>query len=539
MLFSWYQQPKRSLCQYGNVKLKQLYGWLIIAISVAGRQPLALDTFVDMADPAAIVYLLIIAGLVFWVVRAQRREKVLVQKLEKRKREREAVYRFLDVFGERITTGALSVEPALETLTSFVAEQTDAEAAATFILDPDEGVLSARVIHGVFPPLMQSTGYILTKQKYLTDRVKREKIQLGEGIIGQVAQSNTPVLIKDAALDPRVPKVDSPVVVIRTMMVAPLLAHGKTLGVLAVVNKRGVGAFQQEELELLVTLADQAASTVELVRLYDEMAEKQRLEQELKLAHDFQQMLLPKSCPQPPGFEIAAFSAPALEVGGDYYDFIWIDDDRRYLGIAIADVSGKGIPGGLIMAVVRCTMRANAPGNLSPRDVLIKVNERVYADTRENVFVTITYGILDTKEKTFRFARAGHEPVVMVGEDGEVKLSSPLGMAMGLVAGDMFQILEEETIDLEAADTAIFYTDGVVEAMDPMNNEYGQNRFFDLIATNRKATPQEIIKKTLADIKSFTKGHPQHDDITMLAIRTTDSERSEVDQTATMASVEA
>jgi sigma-B regulation protein RsbU (phosphoserine phosphatase) len=286
-----------------------------------------------------------------------------------------------------------------------------------------------------------------------------------------------------------------------------------------VVNKRGVGAFQQEDLDLLITLADQAASTVELVRLSEENAETQRLEQELKLAHDIQQMLLPNSCPQPDGFSIAAFSAPALEVGGDYYDFIWVDEEKKHLGIAIADVSGKGIPGALIMAVVRCTMRATASGNFSPRDVLIRVNERVYADTGENVFVTITYGILDVQSRKFTFSRAGHEPLVMVGRDSDIKLTSPTGIAMGLVESDMFSILEETTVTFERGDTAILYTDGVVEAMDSKNNEYGQKRFFDLIERNRTCRPQDIIRKTLDDISAFIAGNPQHDDITLVAVR--------------------
>lgn len=472
-----------------------------------------------MGDFIAIVYLLLITGLALWVYRLLHKEKILKQKLEKRKREREAVYRFLDVFGDRITSGDMSVEPALETLTSFAAEQTDAESAATFVINPEEGMLSARVIYGMFPPLMKSSGYVFTKQKFLNEHIKRERIPLGTGIVGEVAQTGEAILIKDAALDSRLPQIDSPVVSIRTMMAAPLVAHGKILGVLAVVNKRGVGAFHQNELDLLVSLADQAASTVELMKLYEEMSEKQRIEQELKLAHDFQQMLLPDSCPKIEGYDIAAFSAPALEVGGDYYDFIWVDEQKRYLGIAVADVSGKGIPGGLIMAVVRCTMRATAPGNLSPRDVLIRVNERVYADTHANVFVTITYGILDTVERKFHFSRAGHEPLVMVNGAGELTLISPLGMAMGLVGGEMFQILEEKTVDVTGGDTLLLYTDGVVEAMDAYQNEYGQKRFFDLITTSHSASPQEIIKKTLDDVQEFTHGHPQHDDITLVVVR--------------------
>ena len=224
-----------------------------------------------------------------------------------------------------------------------------------------------------------------------------------------------------------------------------------------------------------------------------------------------------------PGFEIAAFSAPALEVGGDYYDFFWVDDDKRYLGVVIADVSGKGIPGALIMSMARSTMRAEARGNLSPRDVLLKANERAYADTKDNVFITMTYGILDTHERRFRFARAGHEPLVTFERDSEnARLTSPEGIAMGMVGSDMFALVEEAVVPLGRGDIAVLYTDGVVEAMDIESHEYGQKRFFDFLAANRAQPPQEIIEKTLADIQDFTRGHPQHDDITLVAIRVLD-----------------
>ena len=222
-------------------------------------------------------------------------------------------------------------------------------------------------------------------------------------------------------------------------------------------------------------------------------------------------------------FEIGAFSVPALEVGGDYYDFFFVDDAERYLGIVIADVSGKGIPGALIMSLVRSTIRAEARGNLSPRDVLMKANERTYADTKENVFITITYGILDTVERTLRFVRAGHEPLVkFTAESASAQLISPDGIAMGMVDTDLFQMVEEAVVKLESGDTAHLYTDGVVEAMDAEEEEYGQKRFFDFLASHRALPPQEIIEKCLADIREFTRGHPQHDDITMISIRVLD-----------------
>jgi sigma-B regulation protein RsbU (phosphoserine phosphatase) len=474
-------------------------------------------------NPGSIFYLLVIAGLIIWVIRLRRREQAFIEALETRVRERKTVFVFLNRLGERLTTSKLAMEPALEIIVETIAEVTDAESGAVFVLDPAEKALSAKAVHGMFPPLSATTGYVLTKQKYLSERVKREKIAVGEGVIGEVAATDSAVLINDAQSDPRVPKTALDYLSIRSIMAAPLRARGRVVGVIAVVNKKGAPEFTQADLDLLLPLADQAASTVELVKLYDELAEKQRIEQELRLAHDFQKMLLPRECPQVPGFQIAAFSAPALEVGGDYYDFFWVDDARRHLGVVIADVSGKGIPGALIMSMARSTIRAEARGNLSPRDVLLKANERAYADTREIVFITMTYGFLDTRERRFRFARAGHEPLVTFKRDSEnAKLTSPEGIAMGMVGSDMFQLVQEAVVPLDRGDIAVLYTDGVVEAMDSQSEEYGQKRFFDFLAANRARPPQEIIEKTIEDITDFTRGHPQHDDITLVAIRVLD-----------------
>ncbi|MBX7247086.1 MAG: SpoIIE family protein phosphatase [Candidatus Sumerlaeaceae bacterium] len=474
---------------------------------------------------SSIVYLAIIAVLAYWVWRLKNRERDQGQALERIARERKTVFMFLNNLGERLTSTSMKMEPALEIIMDFIVEVTDSEAGATYLIDPSDNQLSAKVVKGMFPPLMPTTSYALTKQKYLSERVKRERIPLGEGIIGEAARTGEAILVNDVAGDSRVPKVAHEYLTFRSIMVAPLKARGKITGVLAVVNKRSGTNFSQEDLDLLLALADQAASTAQLVKLYDELAEKQRIEQELRIAHDFQKMLLPAKCPDVPGFEIAAFSDPALEVGGDYYDFFHVDDAKRYLGVVIADVSGKGIPGAFVMAMVRCTLRVVARNNLSPRDVLFKANDRLFADTKENVFVTMTYGILDSKNRTFKFARAGHEPLVTVKRDTEsVQLTSPDGIALAMVESDMFSFLQEAEMKMDDGDTAVLYTDGVVEAMDPDNNEYGQKRFFDLVAANRQLSPKEIIEKSLHDIEEFTRGYPQHDDITLVAIRASEPE---------------
>lgn len=469
----------------------------------------------------SIVYLLIITGLVVWIAVLRRRESALQGSIEQHQREKEAVFLYLNNLGERLTASKLELDPALQVITDFVVDVTEAEAGATYIFEPGGEQLAAHVVYGLFPPLMPTTSYVLTKQKYLSDRVKRERIQKGTGIVGQVAETGQAILITDAANDPRVPKSGIEFLTIRSMLVAPLRIRGEVLGVLALINKKTAPAFTLTDLELLNSIADQAASTVDLVKLYADLSEVHRIEQELRIAHEFQNMLLPAECPQIDGYELAAFSQPAREVGGDYYDFFWVDSDRRFLGVVIADVSGKGIPGAFIMSMLRSVLRAQAHNNLSPRDVLLRTNERIYADTKENVFITVTYGILDVREREFRFVRAGHEPTVTVKpEPGAVQLTSPEGIALGMVDNQAFgEISREATLRLVPGELAVLYTDGVVEAMDADGNEYGQRRFYDFVAANRELSPGEIIEKTLQDIRSFTRDYPQHDDITLVALR--------------------
>ncbi len=471
----------------------------------------------------SLFYILVIAGLVYWVVNLRRGLTASEEALVLNQREKKTIFMFLDRLGDRLTTANLALDPTLEIITEYILEVTDAESGAAFVVDPADNQLVAKAVLGMFPPLIPTTGYVLTKQKYLSERVKRERIPMGQGVLGMAALTNQAILIADAAHDERVPKEALDHMPIRTIMVAPLRSGGKVVGVVAVVNKRGAESFTEEDMHLLLPLSDQAANTVALVNLYAELAAKQRIEQELRVAHDFQQMLLPKQCPAIPGFEISAFNMPALEVGGDYYDFFFVDDEHRYLGVVIADVSGKGIPGALIMSLVRSTIRAEARHNLSPRDVLMNANARTYQDTKENVFVTITYGILDSVERKFRFVRAGHEPLIKFRADSpNAQLISPDGIAMGMVENDLFSMTEEAVVDLDPGDLVLLYTDGVVEAMDPEEEEYGQKRFFDFLSINRSEPPKEIIEKSLEDIKEFTRGHAQHDDITMIAISVLD-----------------
>jgi sigma-B regulation protein RsbU (phosphoserine phosphatase) len=210
-------------------------------------------------------------------------------------------------------------------------------------------------------------------------------------------------------------------------------------------------------------------------------------------------------------------------VGGDYFDFFEVDE--THLGLVIADVSGKGIPGALIMAMVRAVLRAEARGNLSPKEVLRRVNERMVADTKENVFTTMTYGILDIETGKLRFVRAGHEPLLILGnqENGSrhrhVEQLTPEGIALGLISGELFDHNEEADVQLQAGEVAMLYTDGVIEAMDQGSREYGRERLIGTLKGVENPTAQSLIQSIVDDIHQFTLGIPQHDDLTLLALR--------------------
>ena len=471
----------------------------------------------------------IIFALLIWIFLLRRKIKIFHQAIENRTKEREAVLSFLHKIGERITD-TIDLQGSLEIITNFIVEYSHAESGAIFLLNEREKTMKAKVVLGLFPPLHKIQGLAFSKRKSLTEWIMRDKIEVGEGIIGSVAQTGESQLIVDAHNDPRVPQNITDFVPIETLMVSPLKIKDKVLGVMAVVNRRDGQNFTKADLSLLESLSDQAAVMVDTVKLYNQLANQQRIEQELRMARDFQSLLLPTQCPFVPGLDIAAFSEPALEVGGDYYDFIWIDAD--HLGLAIADVAGKGIPGALVMSMVRSILRAESRSSLSPASVLKLVNEYVRQDTQTSVFITMTYAVLDIRTRVMRFARAGHEPVITFFKDQqEPRLFAPEGIALGLVEESIFSVTSEKEINLANGDLVVLYTDGVVEAMNDASQEYGQQRLLEVIRSSRNGRAEGVINAIIKDIKVFTRGIPQQDDITIIAFKVcspTNREFSEV-----------
>ncbi len=251
------------------------------------------------------------------------------------------------------------------------------------------------------------------------------------------------------------------------------------------------------------------------------VVEQERFQKEMQVAQEIQHTLLPKRKPNVSGYDIASLYRAAKEVGGDYYDFINVNEDT--LGVVVADVSGKGVPGSLVMTIIRTALRMEARGSLSAADVMARMNDFVTEDMKKGMFVTIFYVILDSKNRIISYASAGHNPMILYrAETDETFFLNPRGFPVGISLPDssLFRrSIDVEKIKLKKDDMLLIYTDGVTEAMNETREQYGEERLINIIKKFGRLPPQEFIDHLNEDIRQFTGEYPQNDDITVVAIK--------------------
>jgi sigma-B regulation protein RsbU (phosphoserine phosphatase) len=278
--------------------------------------------------------------------------------------------------------------------------------------------------------------------------------------------------------------------------------------------------------ELAGSFNQMTASIEDLLR---QAAEKKRLEEELRIAHEIQMSLLPQGPLSMPGLSVTALCVPAREVGGDYYDFLPLDAHR--VGVLIADVSGKGTSAALYMAELKGLMLSLTEIHTSPRELLLAANRIIAQHLDARSFITMTYAVVDMRERTMTYARAGHTPLIYVPGPGasigrsQVKILVPDGMVLGLNldSGEMFErLLQEETIPLRAGDLYLFFTDGISEAMNVHDDCFGENRLGQLVESHAHLPPEELRERVLREISAFVGDAPQHDDMTMILLKVDD-----------------
>jgi len=251
------------------------------------------------------------------------------------------------------------------------------------------------------------------------------------------------------------------------------------------------------------------------------LAEQERLQKEMQVAQEIQQTLLPSEFPDIEGYQIVSYYEAAKEVGGDYFDFVEVDKDS--LGIVVGDVSGKGVPGSLVMTMIRTALRTEARGVKDAAEVLARVNDFIVNDMKKGMFVTLFYVIIDSKRRRLNYASAGHNPMILFrASSNKTYYLNPRGFPIGISLPDnnLFRnSIESDTLSLNEDDILIIYTDGITEAMNGQRDLFGEERFLQSIRTMGKRPADEFVDSLHQEILSFTEGNPQNDDITLVCIK--------------------
>lgn len=467
----------------------------------------------------ALTEFLLAVGGAYLYLRWQRARRQCEQLLK----EKEVIFGFVHDVGE-VFAEAENIEPdlLLKRVLFYALRTTKAAAGAIYLYDDRNERLQARALSGVFPPLTESIDasaeVAASRSRHVENLVRTRAIRKGEGLVGEVADRGAPILIEDAERDPRVPHHALDFLRIQTVLLVPMRFHQHTLGVLAVVNRVDGRPFDQTDLSLLEALADQGSASVHYAGLRDTLDEKKRIDHDLAVARRIQASLLPEELPHVEGVELAAFNEAAQQIGGDYYDFVRIDD--RHLGIAMADVSGKGVGGALLMSVCRSVLRAQAPGNMSPAAVLKSINRVMGPDIAEDMFVTMLYMVLHLDTRRLVVARAGHERPVLIAKDGSIRVIESTGTAIGMMDAETFEaVLDEATVDLQPGDVVVAYTDGISEAMNSQDEEWGMTNLLDACRVASAEGANSVLNNVRQRLRRFVGGRAQYDDMTLLAMR--------------------
>lgn len=342
-----------------------------------------------------------------------------------------------------------------------------------------------------------------------------EQFQVNQALLGWMYLNKKPLLLNNPKSDERFRGVrweES----VQTLLCVPLIVKSELKGVLTVFNKRGNGGFSDEDQRLLAIIAVQSGQVIETARLYEEEKAFVKMQEEVRLASRIQSDLLPKTTPTIEGYEIAGRSIPAQVVGGDYFDFIQIEDKR--LAICLGDVTGKGLPASLLMANLQATLRGQSFLSASPRDCLVRSNKLLYHSTSPEKFATLFYAYLDTNNHHLSYSNAGHDfPFLYSDSDTPRRLKSG-GLMLGAFEDFAF---EEDTVQLNTGDLLVISSDGISEAMNSNLDQFGEERLQAVIRENRHASPGEIIDKIVAAVRAHAGDHPQSDDMTLIVLRRT------------------
>ena len=397
-------------------------------------------------------------------------------------------------------TSSLDRDEVLNLVMEKARELLNAEAASIFLLDErtDELVLEV------------STNL----PKDCENKIRFPK---GLGVAGWVAANGQPVVTKDISKDRRfyIGVQQKTGFHTNSYLCVPLKIQNKIIGTAQVLNRIGEDEFSAEELYIMEGFARQAAIALENARLHKEELEKKRLEEELELAHKIQQQLLPKDDPKLSGYDISGISFPSRWVGGDYFDFIQLPENR--LSIIIADVCGKGVPAAVMMSSLQAVLHSLTDLNFSLQSLVHNLNRYICLNSASDRFITNFYSELDFTKHTLSYINCGHNPPYLFRKNGTVETLMTGGLVLGVLEDTKYGSSETS---LEPGDMVLMYTDGVTEEHNEQNEMFGEHRLMKLVSGITEMTAKEIIKNIYqAVIKFGQDGREAEDDLTLVCIK--------------------
>jgi sigma-B regulation protein RsbU (phosphoserine phosphatase) len=437
------------------------------------------------------------------------------EKIVELTKEKNTIISFMKEISTLVGSGDFDLDTVVAAIVNDSVKGTNARGGAALLKDPLTNKLLVKYVSGFYPPtkpVKSSPGIVMT-ETMIVDKFKAERIGIGEGLLGTVVEKGQAIYIPDAMQDEKFVQTVPDVLRVSSFLAVPLRTKDDVFGVLSVVDDSKM--FLEGDLSFLETLGEQAAITIKQIQMYQEILEKKQAEKEIGVAGEIQNSLIPHTFPDTNKYEIYGFSIPAKGVGGDYYDYIDFGDNK--IAMTMFDVSGKGVPASLIMVMIRTTLRAIASLNQDTKDVLYKLNNTIAEEIFEDRYATGFYLLFDAEKGIMSYSNAGHGPMMVYRTATDTfEFMDTEGMPVGIMSnieyGQNYSILER-------GDIGILYTDGITEAMNLAHEEFGMDRFKEIVKKNKRESSKEIANKVLEAVTRFMGTAPQHDDETLLVLK--------------------
>ncbi len=475
----------------------------------------------DQASRAMeLVYTLIFFGLVVGAFilagHLVYRFQTLQYQLKQSRKQYDSVVEFLNDFSRSLGTVA-EIPHAMQLVANNLCNVLKAESLAIYAVDVDPSdnkvKLRGKAVSGMFPAFHRTAEIVLAKPKYRLEHLQHEFIAFGEGILGHVAHTEQSVLVENTVDCKEWGQLPSRV---ETLLAVPMHVDNRFVGVVCAVNCREEQRyFNAEDLEKLETLSYQAALASNIVTVYSERSKQERILQELELGREIQQSLLPGNVPSWGEYQFSVFGLPALEVAGDYYDFVEIDENR--LMIIVADATGKGVPACMLMAMCRSFVRSLVEHYAGMEKFLLDLNHRLFRSTDKAHFLTMAAVVVDKHNHVCEYGSAGHPPLLLQLPDGITRRVVPQGPALGLLPKEFGVHFDTFSFSFHPGTRLLLFTDGITEALNQDHEEFGMERLQRLWDEN-DLPPEKMTKLIVSEVKRFAGDEPQADDQTMLII---------------------